>query len=174
VPRALRTVGDLIGSKQQAEAAADSFETRIRRLAARTDTLDRPRTLLLIGDTPLFAFGDASYTQELIEVAGGESVTADFEGEAVTLSEEFVLEAAPDVIIGAFGTDYDLARLAALHPAWAPVPAVASGRVYTIDPDLLLRPGPRLVDGAETLARLLHPELAFLHSAARPDTLTAR
>jgi iron complex transport system substrate-binding protein len=159
VPRALRTVGTLVGTEAQAEASAEEFETRMETLAARTDTLDRPRTLLLIGDETLFAFGDASYTQTLIEIAGGESVTADFDGEAVTLAEEFVLEAAPEVIIGAFGADYDPERLLDLHPAWAPVPAVAEGRIHSIDPDLILRPGPRLAKGAETLAHLLHPEL---------------
>ena len=160
VPRVLRTVGTLVGTEAEAEAAAERFETRLLRLAARTDTLDRPRTLLLIGDETLFAFGDASYTQQLIAIAGGESVTADFDGEAVTLSEEFVLEAAPEVIIGTFGEDYDPERLIELHPAWAPVPAVATGRIHSIDPDLILRPGPRLADGAETLARLLHPSLS--------------
>ena len=160
VPRVLRTVGTLVGTEAEAEAAAERFETRLLRLAARTDTLDRPRTLLLIGDETLFAFGDASYTQALISIAGGESVTAEFSGEAVTLSEEFVLEAAPEVIIGTFGEDYDPERLLALHPAWVPVPAVATGRIHSIDPDLILRPGPRLADGAETLARLLHPSLS--------------
>ncbi len=159
VPHAIRTVGALVGTEAQAEAVADSFETRIRRLAARTDGLDRPQTLLLIGNEALFAFGDGSYTQELIAVAGGESVTADFAGEAVTLSEEFVLEAAPEVIVGTFGADFDLAVWRDRHPAWAPVPAVREGRVYSIDPNLVLRPGPRLADGAEALARLLHPEL---------------
>ncbi len=167
VPRAMRRVGELVGTEAQAEAAADTFETRLRQLAARTDTLDRPRTLLLIGDETLFAFGGASYTQAMIALAGGESVTAHFDGEAVTLSEEFVLEAAPEIIVGTFGTDFDPARLLALHPAWAPLPAVAAGRVYSIDPDLVLRPGPRLADGADTLARLLHPE-AFA-DLAPPD-----
>ena len=159
VPRAMRRVGELVGTEAQAEAAADAFENRLRRLAARTDSLDRPRTLLLIGDETLFAFGEASYTQQMIALAGGESVTAHFDGEAVTLSDEFVLEAAPEVIVGTFGADTDAARLLALHPAWASVPAVAADRVHSIDPDLVLRPGPRLADGAETLARLLHPDV---------------
>lgn len=157
VPRAIRTIGMLVGTEARAEAAADSFETRLHRLATRTDSLDRPRTLLLIGDETLFAFGGASYTQQMIALAGGESVTARFDGEAVTLSDEFVLEAAPEVIVGTFGAGTDAARLLALHPAWRAVPAVAAGRVYSIDPDLVLRPGPRLADGAEVLARLLHP-----------------
>ena len=154
VPRALRTVGALLGTSAQADSAASDFEARMRHVEARTEGRDRPRVLLLIGDGPLFAFGDASYTQRLLEIAGGESVTAGFAGEAVTLSEEFVLEAAPEVIVVALGPDYDPAQLAALHPAWGSVPAVRTGRVHGIDPDLLVRPGPRLADGAETLARL--------------------
>ena len=165
VPRVIRTVGSLVGTVARADAAAEAFEALLRDLAARTDSLDRPRTLLLIGDETLFAFGGASYTQQMIALAGGESVTAHFDGEAVTLSDEFVLEAAPEVIVGTFGADTDADRLLALHPAWQPVPAVRAGRVYSIDPDLVLRPGPRLADGVEALARLLHPEVLAAPSA---------
>lgn len=158
VPRALRAVGALLGVEPAADSAATAFEERVQRLADRTASADRPRVLLLIGDETLFAFGDGSYTQRLIEAAGGESVTAGFAGEAVTLSEEFVLEAAPEVIVLALGPGYDAAELTRLHPAFASVPAVRSGRVYGMDPDLLLRPGPRLAEGAETLARLLRDD----------------
>ncbi len=158
VPRAMRRLGALLDAEAAAESSAAAFEARMEHIAAQTAELDRPRVLLLIGDETLFAFGNASYTQRLVEIAGGESVTAQLEGEAVTLSEEFVLEAQPDVIVGAFGPDYDPAMLSALHPAWRVIPAVRNRRIYTIDPDLVLRPGPRLADGAETLARLLHPD----------------
>lgn len=159
VPRALRTIGALVGAEAQADAAADSLERRLEALAARTEGLRRPRTLLLIGDTTPFAFGGASYTQEVIRLAGGESLTAGFAGEGVTLQDEWVLQARPEVIVGAFGPDYDPQRLVHLHPSWRAVPAVQEGRIYSMDPDLLVRPGPRLVEGAERLARLLHPEL---------------
>lgn len=165
VPRAARRLGELLDARPIADSVASAFEARMESVAAQTESREHPRVLLLIGDETLFAFGDASYTQRLIEIAGGESVTAHFEGEAVTLSEEFVLEALPDVIVGAFGPDYDPATLSDLHPAWGPVPAVQNGRVYGIDPDLLLRPGPRLADGAETLARLLHPGVFGTHDS---------
>lgn len=167
VPRAMRTVGDLLDAEPAADSAAAAFEDRMRRLAERTGGGERPRVLLLIGDETLFAFGDGSYTQRLIEAAGGESVTAGFAGEAVTLSEEFVLEAAPEVIVLALGPDYETAELTRLHPAFASVPAVRAGRVFGMDPDLLLRPGPRLVEGAETLARLFRddaPDPSILRS----------
>ncbi len=155
VPRALRTAGALVGTEAEAAAAAEAFGAAMREISNETEGRARLRTLLLIGDETLFAYGGASYTQELIEIAGGESVTAHFDGEAVTLSEEFVLEAAPEVIVGGWGADYDVGRFLALHPALSAVPAVAARRVYSLDPDLLLRPGPRLVEGAAALARVL-------------------
>jgi iron complex transport system substrate-binding protein len=158
VPRALRTLGELLLVATSADSAAHAFEARIGALRAWSTALShRPRTLLLIGDQPLHAFGGASYTQELIRLAGGESITAHFSGEGVTLSSEFVLEAAPAVIVGAWGDEYDPARLVSLHPSWREVPAVAGGRIYSLDPDLLVRAGPRLAEGAERLATLLHP-----------------
>lgn len=156
VPRALRTVGELLASRAQAEAAASQFEQRLEAVRRGSQDIDpRPRTLLLIGDRTLYAFGGASYTQELIEAAGGESITAVFPGEGVTLSEEFVLDAQPQIIIGTWGEDYDVSALLAYHPSWRALPAVRDGHVYSMDPDLVVRPGPRLADGAEELAGLI-------------------
>jgi iron complex transport system substrate-binding protein len=85
-------------------------------------------------------------------------VTDTLDASAPTLSEEFVLTARPDVIIGAWGADYDPSRLLELHPTWDVVPAVRNNRVYSLPPSLLLRPGPRLVEGARRVAGRLHPD----------------
>lgn len=155
----LRTVGRLLHTAGHADQAADSLRARLDRLAAWSATLPtRPRVLFLIGDETLFAFGSASYIHTLIEAAGGQSITAALDTRAPILSDEYVLTETPEVIVGAFGPDYDPARLLELHPTWDILPAVQNGRVYSLDPDLLLRPGPRLVDGAYALARVLHPE----------------
>jgi iron complex transport system substrate-binding protein len=162
---AVETTGRLLGTPQQATRAADSLRraaARLRRRTARaiqSGRAERPLVLFLIGDETLFTFSEGSYVHELIRIAGGRSATADLPTNA-PLSEEFVLEAQPDVIVGAFGTDYDPARLRRLHPAWQGiVPALRNGRVYSVTSPLFLRPGPRLVEGAQQLARRLHPSL---------------
>ncbi|WP_456425539.1 ABC transporter substrate-binding protein [Rhodocaloribacter sp.] len=158
VMRVLRTTGDLLGTAAHAHAAADSLQRIVDDLRARSEAVEeRPRVLFLIGDGTLFAFGPESYIHELIFLAGGQSITEDLTTEAPILSDEFVLTAAPDVIVGAFGEDYDPARLLERHPTWTVVPAIRSGRVYSFAPDLFLRPGPRLVEGARRLAERLHP-----------------
>ncbi|MFB6249927.1 MAG: ABC transporter substrate-binding protein, partial [Salinibacter sp.] len=111
-----------------------------------------------IGDDTLYSFGEGSYVHRLIEVAGGRSITDTLSATAPTLSEEFVLTARPEVIVGAWGADYDPSRLLKRHPTFDVVPAVRNGRVYSFPPSLLLRPGPRLVTGARRVAARLHPD----------------
>ncbi len=158
VLESIRTVGTLMGTTATATAATDSLRASLDALRARTEAVTpRPRVLFLIGDATLYAFGAQSYIHTLIQHAGGTSVTADLDAQAPTLTEEYVLTQQPDVIIGAFGADYDPDQVLDLHPSWDVVPAVQNGWVYSLDPNLLLRPGPRLVEGAWQMAHRLHP-----------------
>lgn len=158
---AIRRTGVLLGTEAAATDTARALERRVARLDVRTDSLatsERPRVLVLVGDDTLYSFGGESYVHRLVELAGGRSVTDTLDASAPTLSEEFILTARPDVIIGAWGADYDPSRLLELHPTWDVVPAVRNGRVYSLPPSLLLRPGPRLVEGARRVAARLHPD----------------
>ena len=172
---AVETTGRLLGTPRHAAHAADSLRSQVRQLRRRTAQIEnRPHVLFLIGDETLYTFSEGSYVHEMIRLAGGQSVTADLRTDA-PLSEEFVLETRPDVIVGAFGTDYDPARLRRLHPAWqGVVPALTQGRVYSVPPPLFLRPGPRSVAGAQQLARLLHPSLFQDASPLPSPTAEAR
>jgi ABC-type Fe3+-hydroxamate transport system substrate-binding protein len=174
---AIRTTGALLGTEAAAADTARALERQVARLGRRTDALsprERPRVLVLIGDDTLYSFGEGSYVHRLVELAGGRSVTDTLSTAAPTLSEEFVLTTRPDVIVGAWGADYDPARLLELHPTWDVVPAVQNDRVYSLPPSLLLRPGPRLVEGARRMAAHLHPDLGLAaDSTARPSRSTA-
>jgi len=157
---ALRTTGSLLSTEERAADSARALEQTVDALRARTDALNgspAPRVLVLIGDDTLYSFGKSSYVHTLVELAGGQSVTASLDTKAPTLSEEYVLREKPDVIVGAWGSGYDADRLLRLHPTWDVVPALRNGRVYSLPPSSLLRPGPRLVTGARSLAAFLHP-----------------
>ena len=158
---ALRTMGSLLGTEAAARDSARALKREVATLRARTDSLqqtDRPRVLVLVGDETLYSFGHGSYVHELVQLAGGRSITASIDTKAPTLSEEYVLKEKPDVIVGAWGSNYDSDRLLELHPTWDVVPAVKSDRVYSLPSSLLLRPGPRLVRGAHRMAAHLHPD----------------
>ncbi len=159
IPAAMRQMGSLLGT--DGEPAARAFEATVNDVIAATESLPRPRTLLLIGDDVLYAFGRESYASEAIRAAGGENLTDAFEGSAAVVSDEFVLDVQPEVIIiltdeETFTANETLQK----HPTWSIIPAVRNGRVYAIHPDLLSRPGPRLAVGLAQVAGFIHPELS--------------
>ena len=157
----IRRMGTLLGTEATAADSAHALERQMATLRSRTDSIpaaEHPRVLVLIGDDTLYSFGAGSYVHTLVEAAGGRSITDSLDTKAPTLSEEYVLTEKPDVIVGAWGSDYDPKRLLELHPSWDVVPALQNDRVYSLPASLLLRPGPRLVEGARRMAAALHPE----------------
>ncbi len=160
VPRAIRALGDLLGTSEAATRRAIELEDSLAQLAVLTAGLfERPRTLFLIDDVTLYAFGQGSYIHDMIDLAGGHSITQTLTTRAPVLTDEFVLDSRPEVIVGSFGPQYDVTKLVSHHPTWDIVPAVVSDQVYGLHPDYYLRPGPRLVSGAWALARILHPDV---------------
>ena len=164
VPRALRTLDTLLATTRGAAVAAD-IERRIASVQETVRGFAPPRVLLVAGDDALYAFGRDSYASELVRAAGGDNLTDAYGGAAAQPSDEAVLEMGPEVIIVLAGPDYDPASLVEKHPTFFSLPAVQDGRVYGVDPDLVSRPGPRVVEGLERIARLLHPS-AFAAGAA--------
>lgn len=166
----LRTTGGLLGTEQAAADSVQALEAHIETLRTRAEAIpteDRPRVLVLVGDETLYSFGRGSYIHTLVELAGGRSITADLDTQAPTLSDEYVLTEKPDVIIGAWGEDYDPSRLLDFHPTWDVVPAVQNDRVFSLPPGLLLRPTPRVIDGAQRMFHLLHPSRGSTSSSLR-------
>ncbi|MFT5143476.1 MAG: iron complex transport system substrate-binding protein [Rhodothermales bacterium] len=150
VSRGIRSLGALFGGLT-APAYADSLERLLASLdETRSLAPDTFSVIFLIGDETLFSFGPESYVHDMILVAGGRSLTETMDTDAPILSEEFVLQAGPDVLFTAF--EVDIERLVTLHPSWSLIPAVSSGRVFQIPPDLVLRAGPRLIAGTQAMS----------------------
>jgi ABC-type Fe3+-hydroxamate transport system substrate-binding protein len=99
--------------------------------------------------------GRASHVEELVTAAGGVNIANDSGAGFPVYSLERLLVRAPEVII--LGTHADDAPPMTPLRRLSSVPAVAHDRIYTIDGDLLFRPGPRIVEGAEALAAVIHP-----------------
>jgi cobalamin transport system substrate-binding protein len=106
----------------------------------------------------LIAPGRGTLINELIQRAGGESVTATEPLPYPRLSLETVVERRPDrIIVGRHGQE----SVEELPRGWerlGSVSAVREGRVYGVDGDLVHRPGPRMVEALRALARVIHPE----------------
>ncbi len=160
IPELVRQAGHLFGTESRAETVADSLLQQLHALAQRTSPIqERPNVLVLAGADPLYAFGTESYVHEMVDVAGGTSTTSSLNTATPILSDEYVLRSLPDVIVGTDSSAFSMESLLKLHPTWDVVPAIQNGRIVIIDPDLIYRPGPRLIEGAYAIARALHPHL---------------
>ena len=115
------------------------------------------RVFYQVSDQPLYTIGRDAYLTDLIKRAGGVSVTAEVPTAFPRFSDEAALASKPDAIILPTGGSMGNAN-SNVAAALKNSPAVRDNRVYTINDDLLSRPGPRLVDGLEQLAKVLHPE----------------
>ena len=114
----------------------------------------KPVTVFVqISKEPLFTVGKSSFLRELIRRAGGKLVTDNIETAFPKLSKETALALQPEVIFLSASDDNREP-----NEVFKNSPAVKNGRVYSIDADLLSRPGPRLVDALEQIAKYLHPE----------------
>jgi iron complex transport system substrate-binding protein len=120
-----------------------------------------PRVLYVLWPDPLVVPGRQSIITELITLAGGRSITAE-DGEAYPrFSLEAAVARAPEVILLADHTGGGSAAGRASPEKWrtlTSVPAIKAGRLYSVDLTLLHRYGPRVADGLESLARMIHPE----------------
>jgi iron complex transport system substrate-binding protein len=156
--RSILSVGDLLNEPLAASELVKQLRARSEKVERAVAELPRVSVFFQLSGQPLYTAGKTSFVTNLIERAGGHSVTSDVNEAWPRLSEEAALASRPDAIImlsaGAMGSAADTKVAAALRNS----PAVQKGRVYIIDGDLLTRPGPRLVDGLEQIAHALHPE----------------
>jgi iron complex transport system substrate-binding protein len=164
-------VGRLTGTLRKALALVDTLLGRLERVRRAVADSPRPSVLTLEWVDPVFVGGH--WVPEMVQIAGG----CDALGRAAEPSREVtweeVVESAPQVIV-AMPCGFGLARSAqelangTLPPEWSRLPAVVEGRIFAVDGSSYFnRPGPRLVDGVEILATILHPE-AF--SQAPPNS----
>ena len=149
----LRTLGDLLGTVDRTSELLNELQERI---AGATQNVDGERAVSVfvqISKEPLFTIGKDSFVTELVAKAGGRSVTAEVPSGYPQLSKETAVALNPEVIILSESDDNREA-----NEVFKNSTAVKNGRVYEINADLLSRPGPRLVEGLEQIARDLHPD----------------
>jgi iron complex transport system substrate-binding protein len=150
----LRHLGEITGTSERAAALANEWESRINAVEKRNQALSPPRVLFVLQLAPLITVGRNTFLNDLITLAGGASISASETADYPQFSRESVLARAPEIIVIPGNNLVDEAEARA---AFAVTPAVRNRRLAPINPDLTSRPGPRLIDGLEELARAFHP-----------------
>jgi iron complex transport system substrate-binding protein len=166
-PESLDEVLENIEFVGEAIDAVDQAETLVADLQDRIDVVRHavpsvvPTVFYEVGvfEGTIYTAGQDSFLASLIEVAGGIPVTGDPLTTAIALED--LLEADPMVILlgdAAYDASVTPESVAA-RPGWGALQAVRDGRIVVVLEDpVITRPGPRIVDGLEALARAIHPE----------------
>ena len=152
------------------KAVGADGETLARGIQQRVDiiktkiatTTSRPRVYHEIDASDpakIFTVGPGSYINDLIEIAGGANVAARASSAYPQLSAEEILRSDPEIIVLAADAYSSKPADVVARPGWSIIAAVKGNRIFTIDPNLINRPGPRVGEAAEAYAKLVHPEL---------------
>ena len=161
----VRMLGERLGRSAQAEHLAETIEQRLVALRNRTRRLAKPRVLLVFSRERgtlrhIYASGGRGFLHEMLEAAGGINVFADVNAESVQASTELILARAPEVILELRSADIPPPdQQAAEMRSWqalASIPAVRNQRLHFLPGRSYVVPGPRVAEGAEAMAQILH------------------
>ena len=159
----LNVLAQLTGHEAEAANLIDSLRTRVDAVEEKIAGVEeRPGVFYELDSTDPsapYTAGSGTFINTLIELAGGENIAASLEDQYPQISIEELLVEDPDIILlgdAAYGATPEAV---AQRTGWSALSAVQNGQIYPFNDDLASRPGPRLVDGLEELARLLHPEV---------------
>jgi iron complex transport system substrate-binding protein len=166
IAETIRSLGLRAGVAERANALAARLERQIDDVRARVAKAARPRTLLTFGRDRgtlrnIDASGGIGFLHDMLEAAGASNMLADVKQQSVMTTTEMILTRAPEVIIELRYARADATSESNMR-AWdvlASVPAVRNHRLYVLEGDEFVVPGPRVGRATERLARVLHPEV---------------
>ncbi len=155
----IELLGRATGHAAQAANLEQAMQSRIDEVKKAVPTGAKPSVYHEVDNT-YFSAGPGSFIADLYKILGAENI-ADATAQAFPqLSAEAIIAANPDVIILADEDAGESAQTVAARPGWSQINAVKNKRVYVVDPDIISRPGPRLIDALEALAKDLYPGAA--------------
>jgi iron complex transport system substrate-binding protein len=157
------TVARLVGHEPEAEALNASLQERVAAVVENVAAAETTPVVFYEMDASdpakPYTTGPGTFVDQLIGLAGGKNAAADVDSSWVQLSLEQVLVIDPDIIILGDANYGITIESVAARDGWQVLTAVKENQIFPIDDDTTSRPGPRLVDGLESLAKIIHPEL---------------
>jgi iron complex transport system substrate-binding protein len=153
----LHDLGLLMGTSATADALVAKMQTDIKAVTDKVASLPKPTVFFEVYPKPLMTTGTGTFIDDLITLAGGTNIAAAAGSGYLNFSNEVLFKDDPDVYIAPIGSQADPGQISE-RPGYDQLKAVVDKRVFTIADDVVVRPGPRLVQGLQQLAKMFHPE----------------
>jgi iron complex transport system substrate-binding protein len=152
----IERLGGILGAGERAAELAVSMRERLERVRRRVSGHPRVRVLFMVWGDPVLAPGRGAFINDALALAGADSISAGASARWTEYDLEQILAAGPEVIL-TVPDNREFAESLPGRPGWVPVPAVRDGRIHVVG-DAIQQPGPRIVEGIEEIAALLHPD----------------
>ncbi|MFO0937888.1 MAG: helical backbone metal receptor [Gemmataceae bacterium] len=152
----MKRITEMLGETETSQTAIEAFHSEDQKRQTGRYR-EQPRVFYLFGD-PLFTAGGTSFSNELIERAGGINLFRNVDKKSFQASEEELIRRNPDVIVLPRGKDPDkqIADILA-RETWKTLNAVKNRNIVLLDEDQSSRPAPRILDAVRELETALHP-----------------
>jgi iron complex transport system substrate-binding protein len=158
----IKEIGKLVNKEAESEKSVSQMESKIEEIKIKVKDIapdKKPRVFMEIWHDPLMTAGKGSFVDELINLAGGINIAYDTPRAYSYFSPEQVIKRNPDCIILGYMGEKQAIDTLKNRLGWKKIKAVINNSIYDdIDPDLFLRPGPRLIEGLEKIYKKLYPE----------------
>lgn len=160
----IELLGNITGSQKEAQEITSDMKNRIDTVVNTVGNASRPSVFYVLDATDTtkpWTAGPGSFVDALISLAGGKNVADSASGPWIQFNLEELVKANPDIILldSNMGTSVIPPEELKELPVWQDLTAVKENHIYTIDADLVDRSGPRIVQGLEDIAKILHPDL---------------
>lgn len=159
----LKELAALTGTEKQAKDVIEAFQSRVEAVIDLNESVTTTPLVFLELDATdpsnPYTTGNGTFIDMLIELAGGENLGDELEGEWVPISSEILIAADPDVILLADAEWGVSPESVAERAGYEVITAVVDGQIYPVSSYITSVPGPGMVEGLETLSQLIHPEL---------------
>jgi iron complex transport system substrate-binding protein len=162
--RDIELLGNVTGSQKEATELTSDMKKRIDAVVNEVSSASRPSVFYVFDATDTtkpWTAGPGSFVDALINMGGGKNVAASSSDPWIQFNMEGLVDADPEILLvdSHMGTAVISPEELKKLPGWQNLTAVKENRIYTIDGDLVNRSGPRIVQGLEDIAKILHPEL---------------
>jgi iron complex transport system substrate-binding protein len=160
---AIQTIGQAAGCAEKAGRLAADINDRLNQIRAKTSSAPKVNVLWVMQTEPVRVAGVNTFINEIIEIAGGQNAIAPTVDQYPSISTEEIIGCAAEVIMQSAMGKQDVSKQQAdAEQFWSKfsnLPAVKNKRIYVIEPDTVLRLGPRVAQGVQAVTECLHPEL---------------
>lgn len=155
----INRIGQITGTADNAETLTDKMIKDKDEIISKLKNTEKVKVFYEIWHDPLMAAGPGSFMDQLMALAGGENIASDAQDEYPQFDLEQLVERNPEVYLTSADMPEKTVESMIARPGYENIEAMKTGRVYVLDANIVSRPGPRIIEALELVAKAIHPEI---------------